>query len=258
MKKVIRLTESDIERLVTKILKEEDEENSQGGESHDNPNDVQKFLDLADKYLFQKYGKIAGKIDTPKEKAMLISALAKKWGIDTSDLSRVKSVLTKEEREILDEVGYDSPEVFAQHAGKMMGNIRGMFNNLTGLVKQIEDSLGQPKNQHVQALDKLSFMIQGLKTGLRNLTSEMSERDLVEASKEFADNLGKFERRIRTLVTAATSFSDEDFRRELERFLIKLTTSMMKYGKVILDVDKRFYQRVTGRSRGDYGSGYDI
>jgi hypothetical protein len=338
-KKVIRLTESDIERLVTKILKEEGEENM----SQDNPKDVQKFLDLADKYLFQKYGKIAGKIDTPKEKAMLISALAKKWGVDTSDLAKVKSILQKESikrKRTLNEVninntvkkikargkaedyeidrilsyvknkvggtvdgnslqgdgftitagntgfnvrksgekktmfgydqignmtkflkeavGYDSPEVFAQHAGSLMGQLRGMFNNLTGMVKELEENLDQPKKEHIKVLNRLSGALQMLKTLLNNLISEMPEEDLAEASKEFVTVLGTFERRIRTLMTAAMAYSEQDFRNELERFLVKLTTSMMRYGRVIMDVDKRFYQRVQGRDRGNYGSGYDL
>jgi len=273
-KRTIKLNESDLERLVERIMTEETDSNTEdeflnmlvenvireeeGEEKNDDPQDVQRFLDLADKYLFNRYGKYAEKINTPQEKATLIAALAQKWGVDVNDLSRVKRYLTKEQREQLDEIGYDSPEVFAQHAGSLMGQVRSMFNNLTQMVKEMEQNLDKPKSVNLQTLNKLTGGINMLSMLLERMIPEMPEDDLGSASEEFVGVLKSFERRIRTLVTAATAYSDKDFSEQLEKFLVKFTTSMMKYGKVILDVDKRLYQRAQGRGRGDYGSGYDL
>jgi len=93
--RIIRLTESDVERLVKKIIKET-EDGEEVPQGQDNPKDVEKFLELADQYLFNKYGAYAEKIDTTKEKAMIIAALAKKWGVESGDLSKVKSILNTE------------------------------------------------------------------------------------------------------------------------------------------------------------------
>ena len=93
--RIIRLTESDVERLVKKIIKETEEE-QEVPQGQDNPKDVEKFMELADQYLFNKYGAYAEKIDTTKEKAMIIASLAKKWGVESGDLSKVKSILNTE------------------------------------------------------------------------------------------------------------------------------------------------------------------
>jgi hypothetical protein len=81
--------------LVENTIKEEGEE--------DNPKDVEKFLELADNYLFQKFGKFAEKINTTKEKAMLIASLAKKWGVEPEQLGKVKSILNTESKNSVNE-----------------------------------------------------------------------------------------------------------------------------------------------------------
>lgn len=253
-KKVIRYTEQDIERLVKKIIKEDEDAENQ---EEDNPQDVDRFLELADKYLFKRYSKYAEKINTNKEKATLIAALAQKWGIDVGDLARVKTYLEQHNR--LDEIGYDSPTVLAQHAGNLMGKIRNMFNNLTAVVEDLEIGLEEEsKSEIVELLAELSDGIQMLGVLLNNLLSEIPEKKLEDSTKYFIKALNKFEVRVRTLITSATSYSDNDFKKELENFLTKLTSSMLEYGEVIMSVDKRLYKMIKGKDRGDYGSGYEF
>jgi len=115
-KNVIKITESDLTRIVKRALKEdsnnvestEDDllkmlvenviKEEEEGTDMDNPKDVEKFLELADNYLFKKFGSFAEKINTTKEKAMLIASLAKKWGVDANELGKVKSILNTESK----------------------------------------------------------------------------------------------------------------------------------------------------------------
>jgi hypothetical protein len=95
--KVIRLTESDLEKLVKKIIKEAEEidPNSQSEEPTDNPKDVKNFLDAMKKYFMEKYPKFASKIDTKKEKAMLLASLSNELQVDTNMINLAKSELKK-------------------------------------------------------------------------------------------------------------------------------------------------------------------
>jgi len=100
-KRIVRLTESDLENLVKRIIKEEEEMDpnapEEGGESEeeDNPRDVQMFLDAMKKYFMNKYPRFANKINTRKEKAMLLAALAEELGVDASMINMAKSELKK-------------------------------------------------------------------------------------------------------------------------------------------------------------------
>jgi hypothetical protein len=99
--KVIRLTESDLEKLVKKIINEAEEidpndsSNNQPEENQDNPQDVKLFLDAMKKYFMQKYPKFASRINTKKEKAMLLAALANELQVDSSMINLAKSELKK-------------------------------------------------------------------------------------------------------------------------------------------------------------------
>jgi hypothetical protein len=256
MKKVIRLTESDIESLVNKIIKEEGEDmespDQQDTENQDNPKDVERFLELADKYLFDKYGKYAEKINTIKEKAMLIAALAKKWGVEASELGRVKSVLNTESVERIDEIGYDSPAIMAQHAGSMMGALRSMYDDLINLLERMSNNVEAPKEMHIKALSKLTIVINEMSRMLRDLSPEM-ESPLKEESERFADVLTQFENRIRILSNMGINYTNQEFSDKLQSFLIRVTSAMMRFGKSIIEIDKKLTQRFTGRDRGEYG-----
>jgi len=98
-KKIVRLTESDLENLVKRIIKEEDEMDQNtpedGGENEDNPQDVKNFLEAMKKYFMNKYPRFANKINTRKEKAMLLAALAEELGVDANMINMAKGELKK-------------------------------------------------------------------------------------------------------------------------------------------------------------------
>ena len=109
-KKIVRLTESDLEKLVQRIIKEEDEMDQNtpedggemdqntpedGGENEDNPQDVKNFLEAMKKYFMNKYPRFANKINTRNEKAMLLAALAQELGVDTNMINMAKGELKK-------------------------------------------------------------------------------------------------------------------------------------------------------------------
>lgn len=98
-KRIVRLNESDLELLVSKIIREEEMEPSSSEEGmedkEDNPRDVQMFLDAMKKYFMDKYPRFANKINTRKEKAMLLAALAEELGVDTNMINMAKGELKK-------------------------------------------------------------------------------------------------------------------------------------------------------------------
>lgn len=101
-KRVIKLTESDIEKLVQRIIKEEDGDMNQqdssqqdSSEEGDNPQDVKNFLDAMKKYFLDKYPRFAGKINTRKEKILLLAALGQELDVDLTQAQAAKSELKK-------------------------------------------------------------------------------------------------------------------------------------------------------------------
>lgn len=96
-KRIVKLNESDLELLVKKIIKEEemDPNGSEEGSDEDNPRDVQMFLDAMKKYFMDKYPRFANKVNTRKEKAMLLAALAEELGVDTNMINMAKGELKK-------------------------------------------------------------------------------------------------------------------------------------------------------------------
>lgn len=98
-KRIVKLNESDLETLVKRIIKEEemDPNSSEEGSSEDkdNPKDVEMFLDAMKKYFMDRYPRFANKINTRKEKAMLLAALAEELEVDTNMINMAKSELKK-------------------------------------------------------------------------------------------------------------------------------------------------------------------
>ena len=100
MKKVIRLNEADLERLVKKIIREGEgegeqptQDGQQGEEQTDKPNpkDVEEFMSAFDKLFIQKFSKYAKKISNREERIMLVKAFADKLGITPSELGSAKT-----------------------------------------------------------------------------------------------------------------------------------------------------------------------
>jgi hypothetical protein len=163
--KKIKLKESDIERLVNKIIKEEE----------DTSNDVAKFLELADKYLFQKFSNYAQKIDTNREKAQLIAALAEKWDVDTNELSRVKSVLSKSEEEGGMNEAYDDPGIMARHTGGYMGKLKMCLDTIIDNMVYLEHLLPEVMDKKLQT--KLDNFLEMSSDPLEDLNDELDEAD---------------------------------------------------------------------------------
>jgi len=68
------------------------------GENFKVSSDAQKMADSVKKLVFDKYPKLKEKIDQDTEKAQIIALLAQAFGIEVTDLSKVKSVLDKAEQ----------------------------------------------------------------------------------------------------------------------------------------------------------------
>lgn len=260
MAKIIKLKESDIERLVKKIIKEESTE-----ETENNPMDVERFLDLADKYLFSRYSRYAEKIDTPVEKAKLIAALAEKWGIGVDELSRVKSVMNKNEsitkkKSRLDEIGYDDPGIMASHLDRIFSVLRGTFSDFSIILEVLTNKVvkGESKEDILQDFDKLHNTIQMLQNAVEMILEEVQDVELRNGAKKFANLLGGFSNKIKTLKSYSLDFSEEDFNNTLANILTKLAESVKPFGHSIIKSLKKYQNVFTGRDRGSFGSSFDI
>jgi len=90
-KRIVKLTESDLEKLVQRIIKEEE---SQGEDTID-IKDVQNFMAMLDQYFLNKAaGKSASrKINTTLERAGLIAAMIEKFGVDMTIVNKARTML---------------------------------------------------------------------------------------------------------------------------------------------------------------------
>jgi hypothetical protein len=101
-KRIVRLTESDLENLVKRIIKEEDEGqggdqggDQSGGEETIDIKDVQNFMAMLDQYFLNKAaGKTASKrINTSLERAGLIAAMIEKFGVEMALVNKARTML---------------------------------------------------------------------------------------------------------------------------------------------------------------------
>ena len=97
-KRIVRLTESDLENLVKRIIKEEDEDqgdDQSGGEETIDIKDVQNFMAMLDQYFLNKAaGRTASKkINTSLERAGLIAAMIEKFGVDLALVNKARTML---------------------------------------------------------------------------------------------------------------------------------------------------------------------
>ena len=97
-KRIVKLTESDLEKLVQRIIKEEGEEmasseENTGDENQDNPKDVKEFLMAMKKYFMDKYPRFGKRINTRNEKVLVLAALAQQLGVDPNMIGQAKGKL---------------------------------------------------------------------------------------------------------------------------------------------------------------------
>ena len=94
-KRIVRLTESDLERLVTRIIKEQELEAPADADKSDNPQDVDNFMEAMKKYFIEKYPRFSNKINTKNEKASVVAELAAMLGVDLAQMQRAKTIMKK-------------------------------------------------------------------------------------------------------------------------------------------------------------------
>jgi hypothetical protein len=99
MKKVIKLTEADLEKLVQKIIREgkENGQPSQGGQQGEeqtnepNPKDVENFMAAFNEKFIKKYPQYTKRISNKEERVMLVKAFADMLNITPSELNSAKT-----------------------------------------------------------------------------------------------------------------------------------------------------------------------
>jgi hypothetical protein len=97
MKKVIKLTEADLEKLVQKIIREENGQPSQGGQQGEeqtdepNPKDVENFMAAFNDKFIKKYPQYTKRISNKEERVMLVKAFADMLKITPSELNSAKT-----------------------------------------------------------------------------------------------------------------------------------------------------------------------
>ena len=254
--------------IVENVIREEDElggDKSTDGdevenEKTDNPRDVSKFLELADKYLFKKYPKYAEKINTTKEKAGLIAALAKKWGVDTAELAKVKSILSKEnvspKESTINEVGgYDDPNIMGAHVGTVIGTIRQVLRGVVLGMAGIDGLMGS--NQKGEIMGNVGHLTELIGEGIELLVrsiSDFTEDDLIADTKKLIGSLKRYNRKLRILESMGHGYDETDFDRAMLDTSNELTKEISKYLETLETVNQRFTKRFTGSDQGQYGN----
>ncbi len=72
--------------------------------------DVQTIFNNIQKLVLKKYPRLKEKINLPTEKAQTIALFAKEFGIDASQLGRVKSIIDKSEKESQEQTGQEQTD----------------------------------------------------------------------------------------------------------------------------------------------------
>jgi hypothetical protein len=172
-------------KIISNYIKENSLDQQQSPVGNEGPVDVQKFLDLADQYLFKKYSKFAERINTPKKKAMLIAGIAKKFGIEASDLGKVKSILNTEGK--INEVGYDSLETMGDHYPIILNRSAIVLDVLTKTQMDVFENIKTMSNNEKAVIsgwiDVLINLSKGVVKEFMELRPEMEDENLSKETK---------------------------------------------------------------------------
>jgi hypothetical protein len=85
--------------------------------------DVQKLYNYVQKFVLAKYPQLKEKIDLPVEKAQIIALFAKEFGIESSQLGRVKSLVDKSEKSGEQQEEQGQAEEQKENIFKVKGNL---------------------------------------------------------------------------------------------------------------------------------------
>ena len=85
--------------------------------------DVQKLYNYVQKFVLAKYPQLKEKIDLPVEKAQIIALFAKEFGIEASQLGRVKSLVDKSEKSGEQQEEQGQAEEQKENIFKVKGNL---------------------------------------------------------------------------------------------------------------------------------------
>lgn len=243
-KKVIRLNENDIERLVGKILKE-------NKLNELNINSVVKKVKASGKienhetekllgYVKNKIG--SGSIDGDKLVGDGFTVKTNKTGFNVSkDNGKPQFFafdqignLTKFIRE-----NYDSLEVMSQHASKVFGDLKINISTLISSSNMISDGLSvATKDDLLVAISTLGDIIDKIIENMNGLKDEMFFGDNKKDTMVFISTLSRIQHRISVLTNHDIDYSDEDFRNQLEKTVNVIKDVSEKYGKSILSTIK--------------------
>ena len=91
MKKVIKLTEADLEKLVQKIIREENGQQGEEQTDEPNPKDVENFMTAFNDKFIKKYPQYTKRISNKEERVMLAKAFADMLKITPSELNSAKT-----------------------------------------------------------------------------------------------------------------------------------------------------------------------
>ena len=91
MKKVIKLTEADLEKLVQKIIREENGQQGEEQTDEPNPKDVENFMAAFNDKFIKKYPQYTKRISNKEERVMLAKAFADMLKITPSELNSAKT-----------------------------------------------------------------------------------------------------------------------------------------------------------------------
>jgi hypothetical protein len=164
--------------------------------------------------------------------------------------------------ELLKEAGgYDSPEIMSQHAGHVMGSLKTTIKDLNfGLMGFIE-LLSNADVSHLEMneeIESLNDLILDSKLIVKILIEEFTEDRLVEESKKLIVQLDSLEGRLKFLNNLKFDYTTKQYKQSLAEKILEFSNFLNTYIKTIIETDKIFGKRLSGKNRGWSGDQINV
>jgi hypothetical protein len=159
-----------------------------------------------------------------------------------------ESDLEKLVRKIINEVGgYDDPNVMGLHAGHVMSNLVGSYEDIANMISSLTNVIRDgkvTKEDIVDYLDQIVNELSVIKKIIRDVISDFTEDKLVEESKNFIKKINKFISKSKILLNYSNAMGgEEEFKGRVVELLLDLASGVRPFGEELDKVNSMFKGR---------------